>query len=821
MNNSKSHFHLLIFSLLLFLSRNIAVAQYPISLPNPERGFISTKPATTWENGLASGNGKYGALVFGQPLDETIVVSSSDLLMPLNKPLNPVNTAPHLSEIRKLLANGEYQKAADLVVNLSYKEGYGGKRWTDPPIPAFNIKVVMEPIAEIKKYQRSVDFTTGVAAVNWSDNSTSYERKLFVSRADEVIVLSIRSSNKGKINCALKLAQQSPVKANGWNPEGMCKDGIKAVTATANGNWLTYRSSFSRSWQGSLQGYEGVSRIVVRGGESYSQDGQVFVNNADELLVLTRLKNSYNFQNNETEQQKKDLSALKPDFEYLLKRHVKIHGEMYNRVRLNFGGGSDRNLSSEELIQKSTFGKLNPALLEKVFDAGRYNILSSSGERLPLLQGVWTGTYGPWWSGSYTLNGNVQMAMAANLSSNMAECMMPFFNFVEGHLDELRLNAKMLYGCRGVCFPSVASNHLLNNHFDNNWSMTFWTAGAGWASHFFYDYWLYTGDLNFLRKRAYPFMKESALFYEDFLITGNDRKLLFSPSYSPENTPSNSKAQACINASMDIGVTRELLNNCIAAAKTLKTDTDKVRLWTQILADLPNYQVNENGAIKEWATPLLADNETHRHCSHLYALYYGIPVEMENDTTLLTAFDKALQVKLNLRRREFKGESVNGRPPGEMAFGIVFQGFIAASLHKGNDCSELLDWLVNNYWGTSFMSTHNPGSIFNADLSGGLPELLIRMLVDSREGQIDLLPAWSDKMPDGKIEGISLRNQISMKELSWSKKVITVILHSPKKKQIRVSTPYKISTINGKKFSGELIIDLPKNKELKLEIGLI
>jgi len=819
-NKSKSHFQHALLALILSLSNSLAVAQHQIALPKPERGFISTKPATTWENGLASGNGKCGALVFGQPLDETIVVSSSDLLMPLNKPLNPVNTAPYLSEIRNLLANGEYQKAADLVVNLSYKEGYSGKRWTDPPIPAFNIKVEMENDGEIKNYQRSVDFTTGVAAVNWSDNNTSYERKLFVSRADDMIVLSIQSSNKGKINCALKLMQQSPVKANGWNPEGMCKDGINSVTTIADGNWLTYRSSFSRKWEGSLQGYEGVSRIIVTGGKSYSEDGKVFIKNADAVLVLTRLKNSYNFEKNQTELQKIELTSIKPNFDYLLARHTKIHGAMYSRVRLDLGGGSDRNLSSEELIQKSTFGKLNPALLEKVFDAGRYNILSSSGERFPLLQGVWTGTYGPWWSGSYTLNGNIQMAMAANLSSNMAECMLPFFNYLETRMDQLQLNAKMLYGCRGICFPSVASNHLLNNHFDNNWSMTFWTAGAGWASHFYYDYWLYTGDLDFLRKRAYPFMKESALFYEDFLTKGNDGKLLFSPSYSPENTPSNSKAQACINASMDIGVTRELLNNCIAAAKTLKTDTDKVRVWKQILADLSNYQVNEKGALKEWATPLLADNETHRHCSHLYALYYGIPDEMANDTALLTAFDKALQVKLNLRRREFKGESVNGRPPGEMAFGIVFQGFIAASLRKGNDCAELLDWLANKYWGTNFMSTHNPGNIFNTDLSGGLPELLIRMLVDSREGQIDLLPAWSEKMPAGKIEGLCLRNQITMKELSWNKKQISVVFHSPKNQTIKITTPSNISTVNGRKIAGELIVKLSKNKEVKLEIVL-
>ncbi len=819
MKKIKSIFRLFTFLLVILLSNIVAISQ-SFLLPKPERGFYSTKPATTWENGLASGNGKLGALVFGQPIDETIVVSSSDLLMPLNKPLNPVNTAPYLSEIRNLLANKEYQKAADLVINISKNEGYGGKRWTDPPIPAFNIKLEMPANGAIAHYQRSVDFSTGVTTVNWSDDNSAYERKLFVSRADNLIALSIRSSNKGKTNCTLKLAPQSPTKANGWNPEGMYKDGFKSMKADAEGNWLTFQGRFSRSWEGSLQGYEGVSRIVVTGGESRTVNGQVIVKNADAVLVLTRLNNSYNVENNQLTVQKEALTKVEPDFESLLQRHSKLHKAIYNRVKLHLDGNEDYTTTSEELMRKSAFGKLNPALLQKVFDAARYNILSSSGEQFPLLQGVWTGTYGPWWSGSYTLNGNVQVAMAANLSSNMAECMMPYFDFVEAHMDQLRLNAQRLYGCRGICFPSVASNHMLNNHFDNNWCMTFWTAGAGWASHFYYDYWLYTGNREFLLRRAYPFMKENALFYEDFLKKGTDGKLLFSPSYSPENTPSNSTSQACINASMDIGVARELLNNCIKVANYLQTDTEKVRLWKQMLADMPPYQINDKGAVKEWATPLLTDNETHRHCSHLYALYYGIPDEMANDTALIGAFDKALQVKLNLRRREFRGESVNGRPPGEMAFGIVLQAFIAASLRKADDCAELLDWLANQYWGTNYMSTHNPRNIFNTDLSGGLPEILIRMLVHSREGQIDLLPAWSQKMPNGKIEGVCLRDQIQMKELRWNKKQISVVFLSPKNTRVKITTPSTIATVNGKNVSGDLMVNIPKNKDTKLEIIL-
>ena len=766
--------------------------------PYPERGFVSLKPATHWEQALVSGNGKYGALVFGQPLDETIILNHARLFMPVNEPLSPVNTGEHLTEIRQMLSDGKYQEAADFVVELSKKEGYRDKRWTDPYIPAFNIRVTMKPNGEVKDYSRSVDFSTGEATVNWSDTKGGFQRKLFVSRADDAVVLSIAGNKKGTVECTLKLAQQPPKGAGGWNPEKMLKDGIKEYKTGAGTTWLTYSSSFRKQWKGSLQGYEGVSRIIVRGGVTHSNGDSISVSGADEVLVLTKIGLLTDTKFSQIEILKKSLSQINPDYKALLGRHVKIHGAIFNRSRLNMGG-SDHNLSSEELIAKSKFGNLNPTLLEKEYDAARYNILSSSGELFPNLQGIWSGTYGPPWSGDFTLNGNVQCALAANLSANMAENMEPFFRFMEDHLDEFRLNAKRMYNCRGIHVPSRASSHGLNNHFDATWPMTFWTAGAGWAAQFYYDFYLYTGNKDFLAKRALPFMKEAALFYEDFLVEGPDGKLLFSPSYSPENNPGNSKSQACINAAMDIGVARELLNNCIAASQILGIGTADVKRWKSMLAKMPDYLINDKGAIKEWSTPLLEDNDAHRHCSHLYALYNGLPEEIAADPKLFKAFEVAMENRLELRRREFKGESVNGRPPGEMAFGIVQQGMAAASLHKADDCGLILDYLANSYWNPNLVTTHNPKAIFNTDLSGGLPALIIRMLVDSQPGWIEFLPAWPKSLPSGKIEGVALRGQITVKELAWREKQVTAILRSAIAQKVQLKFAGEIKSITADK----------------------
>ncbi|MDO8952950.1 MAG: glycoside hydrolase N-terminal domain-containing protein, partial [Draconibacterium sp.] len=425
-NQPLARFACIFFQAIILFSFNTDAQQIHKNT-SPERGFVSSKPATHWEQALVSGNGKYGALVFGQPVDETIILNHARLFMPVHEPLMPVNTGAHLTEIRQMLADGQYQKAADFVVELSKKESYGGKRWTDTFIPALNIRVIMKPNGEVTDYSRSVDFATGVASVNWSDARGSFQRKLFVSRDDDAIVLSISGEKKKLVNCTLKLAQQSAKGAGGWAPEKMLENGIKEYKIGAETTWLTYRSSFKKQWKGSLQGYEGVSRVVVRGGNTITKGDLISVSGADEILIFTKIKLLNNYADSQIENLKKSLSEINPDFEIVLERHAKIHGAIFNRSRIDLGGGPDRKLTSEELIAKSKFGNLNAALLEKEYDAARYNILSSSGELFPNLQGIWSGTYGPTWSGDFTLNGNVQCALSANLSANMAENMEPFF----------------------------------------------------------------------------------------------------------------------------------------------------------------------------------------------------------------------------------------------------------------------------------------------------------------------------------------------------------------------------------------------------------
>ena len=201
------------------------------------------------------------------------------------------------------------------------------------------------------------------------------------------------------------------------------------------------------------------------------------------------------------------------------------------------GGGADRQLTTEELQAKSTNEQLNLALIEKEFDAGRYNIISATGQLPPNLQGVWGGTYVPGWASDYTHNGNVPSAIASTMMGNTPEMMLAYTSYIESIVPWLEINAKHMFGARGVVLPSRSTTNGFNNALAEDFAGGFWVGGAAWAAHFFYDYYEYTGDRKFLAEHALPYMQKVGLFFEDYLYEGADGRYVFSPTQSPENFP--------------------------------------------------------------------------------------------------------------------------------------------------------------------------------------------------------------------------------------------------------------------------------------------
>jgi hypothetical protein len=746
--------------LLLALSMPMSGAAAKSSVPRsmvPKHGFFSSVAASRWSDALLTGNGVSGAMVFGQPLDETIILNHSGLFMPMHEPVRAPAMADRLGDIRALLNENKTDPATKIAMDAAAASGIKPVVWVDPLVPAFDLLVKAPKRGETYDYARMVDFATGEAGVVWSDEGGLWSRRVFVSRADNVVIVSIRNKTHRGVDADLRLRTRL---AEDAQSQSSFADGVARAEAFAELGWLTYQAAFKKRWPGSLQGYEGATRVVNVGGTSRVEGDRILVRGAQEILILARVVLSNDMATSQTGALKTELESLPANYDLLLDRHVRLHGALFDRVSLDLDGSSERNLRSEELIAKSSVGNTSRALIEKQFDAARYIMISCAGDFPPTLQGIWGGSWAPAWSSSYTHDGNVPAAMEGNLSLNMAELMLPYFSYLERQLPQYRDNARLLYGARGILLPSATTSHGNLVHFTPKWCMMFWTAGAAWASHFFYDYYLYTGDVGFLRDRAVPFMKEAALFYEDFLTVDASGRYAFNPSYSPENVPANlgnNESQASRNAAMDIAAASELLRNLISACEILHIEREGVERWRSMLGRMPSYTINSDGAVKEWISSDLEDNYRHRHASHLYALYYGMPPDIAAKPSLVEAFRKALELRMDYRRAD---------DAGEMAFGLLQLGGAAASLRDRRSAALIIEWLSNWYWGPALTSTHNKHALFNVDICGGMPALVARMLIDTQPGFVDFLPLLPSAWPNGSIRGIRGRGGL-MIDVQW------------------------------------------------------
>jgi alpha-L-fucosidase 2 len=776
----------------------------------PNRGFVSWQPAKSWEHDLLSGNGTMGALVTGQPHEETIILTESNLFLPINGPQPPINQANRLAEIRKLILAGKNEEAAKIPVQIRGQEGY--KIGADPFIPAFELKIGQEG-GNISRYQRAVNFETGEASVSWKDAEGSFQRRVFVSRPDSVIIVSIRGT--GKIKCTLNF-EQIPVE---WTQSEFVKSAVKEMSANASDQWLSYRCDFKNHYPGRIQGYEGVGRLILDGGTSKVVNNKIQISGANSVMLLIKISPSANIAKSLLTDLKSKLQSIPADYGQLSARHTKVHGALFNRSRLSLNGSeADRSLYSEELIQKGE-SQVPLALIERDYDAGRYNILSAMGSNPPNLQGIWSGTWTAPWSADYTHDGNVQAAISSVMSSNMPELMNAYFKYLEAKMPAFRENAQRLYGTKGIHIPAHTSTTGLDMDFGDVWCLTYWTGAAGWASGIFYDYYKYTQDEHFLRERAYPFMKESLLFYEEFLQPGANGKYVFNPSYSPENNPGNNKSQAAINATMDVMIARQLLNNSIAAAQTLHVDAAKVSKWKAMLKKMPEYEISSEGTMREWLWPGATENDTHRHSSQLYSLYGQADPDIVNNKALKQAVNRTLEEKLKFRQSE---------GGGEMAFGLVQLGLSAAHIGEAQKAEQVVNWLATKYWSAGMGSFHNVGNLLNTDISGGMPAVILEMLVYADGQQISLLPALPKSWTSGKLDGALLKGNVEVKTLEWNNNVINAVLLPANRRQVTLKFPanaeklmvngivIKASNIRGNAYN----LQLEQGKEMNLAVTL-
>ncbi|MGW6560864.1 glycosyl hydrolase family 95 catalytic domain-containing protein [Streptomyces hydrogenans] len=724
-----------------------APASPPASPAGPVHGTWEPAPAARWEDAFPAGNGRHGALVYGDPVDDRVIVTHHTLVRPHHNPgdTDPPRLADRLPALQDALLSGDPTAAE------TFTDGRP-LRWIQPFHPGFLTRVLDEAPAGGRAVRREADFTTGVVTATAGPRAS----RVLVSRADDVLVQYVTEPGP-------RVHVELDHRLDGAPPGLTAGRGI----TTAHGETvLTLRAGYP----GSTLGYTGVTLVVADTGRTTLTDRGIRVEGARRLLLLTRVH-----RHDGPHDPAGETAALRalagedgPAAAYarLLARHTALHGAAYRRVALDLAADpAERALSGSALLARPA----GPALLERLFAAGRHHLLSSAGLHPPRLCGLWTGDWDTAWSGGFTTDANLALQTASAVAADLPEVTEALRTLIRGQRADWRDNARAVFGTRGVVAPAHTdgeSGHTY--HFDREYPLHLWTAAADWLL-------LPLLEADEADGRRDPWLTgmllELADFYEDFLTrTGPDGHLAVVPSYSPENRPRGGSWGA-VNATMDLAAARHALT--AAADRAPAGRAARLRA----LADrLPPYRVNDDGALAEWAWPGLGDRYDHRHLSHLYPVW---PLDE------ITPYDTPEQARAAARALALRGHE------NDSAHGHLHQGLIAARLGDAARTGDALRRVLGgDFFHASLMSAHYPKrDVYNADAAHALPALLVEALVRSTPGRLVLLPAPPPGLcARGRLTGVRTRFGARL-DLAWAPGEYRAVLRPARDADVELCAP--------------------------------
>jgi alpha-L-fucosidase 2 len=762
----------------------------------PRRGFCSIAPGATVNEGLTSGNGAMNIEITCDPYSEQILFHHESLLMPWKRPLEAPKAADIFPQVRQMVMDGKYREAIEFAFREMEKGPIKMNTFGHPTIPAFLMRIDFPKTASVKDYLRTVDFESSEAKIYWNDERGEWLRQTFTSRPDNAVVQLLTAPKGQSVNARIALldnvSRMLPDAAFQGMNRGIARSGESEIQHDFNEQRLIYKCRLDPSTDNS--GYAGVIRVVRNGGSARMEDGTLVIENASSVMLLTRIEWFADYSEDKIEALRLAVEQLTPDYQAMIERHRKVQSEALNRVTVDFGGASQYGLSSEELLaNQRSRPDYSPALLEKIFEMGRYWFILTSG-KYPTM--------------SYEVNANINLQIAPGVQGDHREGMDAYFNWMESLAPDFRVNAKNIYGMRGTHYSLMPDKGIgVAFHYSNSassgeiWPHPYWISAGGWCLRPFWDHYLVTGDLEFLRNRMVPAYKELALFYEDFLtVTDKDGKYIFAPSFSPENNPGNTgpSGMMVINASMDIAVCREVLANLIQASEILGSDADSVSKWKAMLAKLPPYMLEPDGTMKEWAWPTLQERYSHRHISHLYGAWPGDEIDPDRTPQLARA------AMMADRRRVPERLAAHGRCHRALVGARLKDSFMVDT--------ELRQLIEQGYIGTTLRSSHDPYIAPQPDAQGGIPAIMMEMLAYSRPGVIELLPALPPSLLKGSINGMLARTFARIDKLAWDMeaRTVDVTITSVRKQDITLIVRHGIEEISAP--AGVLAAALQKDK---------
>ena len=701
-----------------------------------------SSPAKVWEEALPVGNGKLGGMVFGLPYIERIQLNEDSVWYGGPQDRNNPSALEKLPEIRSLIMEGRIREAQELCTfalsgipeEQRHYETLG------------NLYIEFDGTeTEYSDYSRELDLSTATVTTSFKMNRTiggktsdvKYTREVIASYPHDAMIIRLTADQPGALSFHAQLGR-NPGKP--WEETPYQKQTIRRQCYTGLTDSIIALPGNVQLMEATAGGKGGVQmacgiKVIPQGGKTEVIGNTVRILGADEALVILCADTTFRKSDPKASVLEKLENASKLSWEQLYQAHEEDYRSLFARVKLQIDGQEE---------------------VERFFQFGRYLMIAGSRPgSLPLnLQGIWNQDMTPIWGSRFTININTEMNYWPALTANLAECQEPLFDLLERVRENGRETAMKMYGCGGF----------MAHHNTDIWgdtapqdvciSSSYWVMGGAWLALHVWDQYLFTMDIDFLKKN-YPVMREAAEFVMDYLID-DGKYLVTCPTLSPENTyilPNGEQGVICKGASMDNQIITELLNACISAEKALAPDNSVsiTKRSEEVLSRIAPIRVGKYGQIMEWNEDYEEAEPGHRHISQLFALYPGTQITRK-EKVLFEAAKKTIE-----RRLSFGG--------GHSGWSRAWIINMYARLGEGEKAYENLMTLISKQTLPNLFDNHPP---FQIDGNFGATAGICEMLVQSHEDEVRYLPALPDAWKKhGRIEGIRLRGGKTVKVLEW------------------------------------------------------